>query len=93
MKKKALLVPFRTRLIGPHTGSLQACNLFADFFFWTPRAVLDLLGSRLVALGCLCRYRQASEPPRDICAPEGPDMNIFFEMLQEVDDNVLCKCA
>jgi len=23
----------------------------------------------------------------------GPDMNIFFEMLQEVDDNILCECV
>lgn len=24
---------------------------------------------------------------------QGPDMSVFFEMLQEVDDNVLCKCV
>ena len=24
---------------------------------------------------------------------QGPDMNLFFEMLKEVNDNVLCECA
>ena len=23
----------------------------------------------------------------------GPDMNLFFEMLKEVNDNVLCECV